>query len=671
MDDKEFDGHVKDVVKALKRQGIEANEEEISRNLGRMIEQAGEGYKMVANSKTLIVKGYKGDASYLWRPEDRLVGEVTLDDRYVNVMGKILSWNEATSQDGRKRHFGTLMDDTGSISFVVFKGMETPFVRGDGVDIENAQVREGRDGKPQLILGDRSAMELDRLNRLGDLELPSQEAFSGTISEVDRELPAVTVRGRVIDVSDKDIRVRGEEKTVSVGVISDGTGSINFTDWEHRPFTIGSVVTITDAYTRVFMGRVDLNISERSRIETEEDDGEIPALEELKEVTSVAPSLQKLSVSDLNGTSRGFSLEVQVMDRREKTIETRNGEKEIVSGVLADSTGTISFTSWGEFEHEEGAKIRIVDAYVKEFNNRLDVNLGDRTVIEVLGDDAVDPVDYEKEFVERNLTKLTVSELSPTYQNVDISGRLLTLGDRELPGGRKLREATLADDTGKVQVSIWTDADIEVKRCYRIAHAYVRSFRGVPQLQIGDRATVELLPEDSFGTAAFLSESRLVEIADIPSEGGAMDVKLHGIVLEVRQGSGLVDRCPDCQRVLRNGACMVHRTVEGTRDLRTKAILDDGTGAVNLILNRKLTEKVLETTMEECERLASEKMSREPIEKMISDTMVAALWEVSGDVNSDDYGFQMIARDVDRVHMPVRDKAREFLQSLSDSGGMN
>ena len=67
---------------------------------------------------------------------------------------------------------------------------------------------------------------------------------------------------------------------------------------------------------------------------------------------------------------------------------------------------------------------------------------------------------------------------------------------------------------------------------------------------------------------------------------------MTGAIVDVQSGSGLVKRCPECNRILVKGACVDHGKQEGEYDLRVKAVIDDGRIAQDIILNQEMTYKV-------------------------------------------------------------------------------
>jgi replication factor A1 len=58
-----------------------------------------------------------------------------------------------------------------------------------------------------------------------------------------------------------------------------------------------------------------------------------------------------------------------------------------------------------------------------------------------------------------------------------------------------------------------------------------------------------------------------------------------GAVVDIQSGSGLIKRCPECNRQVKNGICGEHGKVEGVYDLRTKAGIDNGSEIRELLLD--------------------------------------------------------------------------------------
>ena len=133
-----------------------------------------------------------------------------------------------------------------------------------------------------------------------------------------------------------------------------------------------------------------------------------------------------------------------------------------------------------------------------------------------------------------------------------------------------------------------------------------------------------------------------VWIEDLAERGGALDVSLRAIVIDVKEGSGLVFRCPDCKRVLRKMTCRVHGQVQGVADLRVKVVVDDGSGALIAVIGRALAEGLLDKTLEKCVEEAKARFNQDVIREELIERLVANPVEVRGDVTMDDYGLMMV-----------------------------
>jgi len=61
-----------------------------------------------------------------------------------------------------------------------------------------------------------------------------------------------------------------------------------------------------------------------------------------------------------------------------RAVSTRYGQKKIVTAVFEDETGSIDLTLWEEEIDaiEEGAKVKITGAYVREWAEDVQLNIG-------------------------------------------------------------------------------------------------------------------------------------------------------------------------------------------------------------------------------------------------------------------------------------------------------
>jgi hypothetical protein len=110
--------------------------------------------------------------------------------------------------------------------------------------------------------------------------------------------------------------------------------------------------------------------------------------------------------------------------------------------------------------------------------------------------------------------------------------------------------------------------------------------------------------------AAIVIEARQVEallekreVQKAPEPPGEFTATLTGRITQIYDGSGLIQRCPTCNRWIIDNFCMVHSDVEGVWDLRIKARFEGANERCTLIFKRDMTEDVAQLTLEEAKKL--------------------------------------------------------------------
>jgi replication factor A1 len=164
-----------------------------------------------------------------------------------------------------------------------------------------------------------------------------------------------------------------------------------------------------------------------------------------------------------------------------------------------------------------------------------------------------------------------------------------------------------------------------------------------------------------------LRKTSITPIADVASRGGAADVSVRGTIIEIRDGSGLIMRCPECKRALQKSTCKIHGRVEGFPDLRIKAVIDDGSGSVSAIIGRELTEKLMDFTLEECMEKARQAMSFDSVKDSMDDALTFKIIDATGNVTADTYGLSMITKEAELRVPDARKDIEKLLVELEES----
>ncbi|MDY6779539.1 MAG: Single-stranded DNA binding protein, partial [Halobacteria archaeon] len=361
------------------------------------------------------------------------------------------------------------------------------------------------------------------------------------------------------------------------------------------------------------------------------------------------PSEQK-RLSELSSDDSRVAVEALVLCAGKRTIQTGGDETTIVEGELADSSGVISFTAWEEFGLEEGDEVRVEGADVREWDGEPQLNLGNETRVEEA--EGVEPP--RQPYGTRRL-----ADLSEGDRAVSVDVRVVESEERVIngrDGETTITSGVLGDSSGRLPFTDWENRDVEEGESYSITNAYVNEYRGVPQVNMGEYT--EVTRSDDVDVSETAPET---SIADAVDKGGAFDVLVEGDILSVKEGSGLIKRCPDCGRVVQKGQCRSHGDVDGDSDMRTKAVFDDGTGALTLVLGRDITEEVYGGSLEDAEDEAREAMDQTVVKDRIADRIVGRRYRVRGNVSVGEYGANIEATEMEEATRPVEEEAEEVL----------
>jgi replication factor A1 len=371
-------------------------------------------------------------------------------------------------------------------------------------------------------------------------------------------------------------------------------------------------------------------------------------------LTSSTPA-ERTKIAELQPNQSSVKLLGHIIAINPKEVSVRGENRTIYYGILGDESGTIPFTSWGSMDVEKGDVVEISNAYTREWQGAVQLNLGDRVHIEKTDKDSLPKEAYEPK-------EMKVNDLRSGLGRVDVTARILEINSRDTDvngESRKVFSGVLADETGKAQFTSWHDFDIKEGDVLRIAGGYVKSWKGIPQLTFDSNASVKKLEKSKVAEGEL--EANKMPLYALVEKGGALDIEVEGAVIDIRPGSGLIYRCPECKRVIQESQCNLHGKVEGTPDLRIKLILDDGTGAVGAILNREVSEKILGMSFNDLK-----KMKQDDLLDMIKSLLFANRITLNGNALGDEFGTSVIVRDIKLVELNVNNEAEKIANELEE-----
>jgi replication factor A1 len=362
---------------------------------------------------------------------------------------------------------------------------------------------------------------------------------------------------------------------------------------------------------------------------------------------------ERTLISKLKPNEYSVNLLCRVITINPKEILVKGENRQIFYGILGDESGTIPFTSWKNIDVEKDDVIEISNAYTREWQGNIQLNFGDRINIEKTEKSKLPQEAYDPK-------KIKVNELKSGIGSVDITVIILDIKERDVEvngENKKVFSGIIGDDTGKAQFTSWFDFKLKKDTTYQIIGGYVKSWKGIPQLTFDEKSKVTKINKKIFEKDKI--NTKKIPIHELIDKRGAIDIKVEGTIIDIKEGSGFITRCSKCNRTLKNDECTVHGKVDVIDDLRIKLIIDDETGAINSILNKEITEKILNKTLEECKKISNDKLINEITKKMFTKRMI-----MTGNALSDTFGTTLIVKDAHIVNIDIKKESQRINQEL-------
>ncbi len=370
-------------------------------------------------------------------------------------------------------------------------------------------------------------------------------------------------------------------------------------------------------------------------------------------------------IGELTGSEATVNILARVIFSEKKSITVRGSSKNVISGILGDETGTASFTVWegDNCNLEKGAVYLFKNAYTKVWNDRMQINLGNRSVI---SKENVE-IGVPERQISYSSSVVKISALKEGIGNVTVTGKIISLESKNtiVRGEEKtIFSGLIADETGKVQFSAWADFGLIEGDVVCVKNGYVRAWKGIPQLNFGDKSEVSKV-DDTFGDIDTSTTSKKT-VGEIIATGGGIDIEVTGLVVDLRSGSGLIKRCPQCNRSILGDECMTHGSIEPVMDLRMKVVIDDGSGAMSAIIGREITEKLTGITLDIATELSKARGESEIIAKSMAERILLKRVVLKGNVMSDDYGPMMIVKSANYDNINITAEAEKLLAAVEE-----
>jgi replication factor A1 len=378
------------------------------------------------------------------------------------------------------------------------------------------------------------------------------------------------------------------------------------------------------------------------------------------------PAVKKLS--ELVAGERNIEVTARILEINTKVVGIKGQERTIFTGTMADETGARSFTAWEDFGLEKGDVINVINAYVRMWQGMPEINFGARSRVEKSDSSALEPL-LSKD-LERPVLLAELKEGEPAVHTIM---RIVESGQQEIDtknGPKTIVTGIAVDSTAKLPFTSWVPSpELSTGNTVEIKNAYMRSWQGIPTINMGEFTSIshsDNLIDDS--DIASVMDPIPIRLDKITDRDGAFDVSIEGNVISIKPGSGLITRCPQCNRVIQKNICRVHGSIEGRNDMRIKSILDDGTGALTVVLDADLTTKVTGYSIEKAREVAGADMNLSVVEDEIRRKLMGLTMRLRGNMTKGEYGITLVASDAEVTEIDTATATADLVKEIEGTG---
>jgi replication factor A1 len=202
----------------------------------------------------------------------------------------------------------------------------------------------------------------------------------------------------------------------------------------------------------------------------------------------------------------------------------------------------------------------------------------------------------------------------------------------QIQDGEKYHQrGIIGDETGTLSITAFnnTPFTLEEGKSYQLENVVVNEWQGQMQITANKTSKATLLDE--------------------VIEAKPFVATVTGKIVAIQNGSGLIKRCPECNKALSKGACMKHGKVDGIYDIRIKAVLDNGTETNNLLFQTKETENIAGFDLQTAIAMAADALDQ----AVVGDTIKKLICNRYYEVQATPLGTQMLVSEIKSLAGPL------------------
>lgn len=342
-----------------------------------------------------------------------------------------------------------------------------------------------------------------------------------------------------------------------------------------------------------------------------------------------------INIKDLEKDSKDVSIKGKILSVDKKEIKNERGESVYYYGLIGDETGTIPFTAWA-FPNtiRKGDVVEIKFCSVREYNEKLRLNIDSRTEVILKTEDIID--------VKRSYKEYKIRDLSLNDPFVSIEGRIGQVNERKYQKDgeeRLLYSTSVEDDTGQIQMTSFGQK-LQEGKVVKIQGARVSEYNSRLRISIGDSTKVE-------ESIAVIGERKISNIVDINSPVGG--IRIAAFAVSFGEKSGILERCSECRKRIDDLRCPDHPNAQKILDIFSYFTFDDGTSYVQSTAGKEVLLPIIGMKDEELS-LDNVKLNRKEVYDKLHEAIQGKAFLALGDFRTGQNGLSFRIRNMEYVN---------------------
>jgi replication factor A1 len=204
-----------------------------------------------------------------------------------------------------------------------------------------------------------------------------------------------------------------------------------------------------------------------------------------------------------------------------------------------------------------------------------------------------------------------ITDINAEDRWINLRVRVLQLWEPNSPSIAQV--GLVGDGSGTIKFTSWSNANLPIlqeAQSYSLQNVVTKSWQG--RFSVSLNKATKIVP--------------LVEEIAV----GRAEEEFTGAMIDVQSGSGLIKRCPECNRVVIKGLCAEHGKVKGVYDLRVKGVLDNGKAVSDVLFNRDLTERLTGISLRQAKEMAMEALDQNVVADAIKALVIGRYYVIRG-----------------------------------------